>query len=466
MRTVAIALVLGALLVSEPAGAAERGCAAFVDVNIVSTDRPAIAAHETVLVEGGKIASVGSRANIPSGCTRIEAQDRYLIPGLVDTHVHVFGYSRGGEGDPATETAIMHMLLANGATTAVIMEGSPATIHLRGEVAAGQILGPTLYTAGPIIQAPDTGAPPHRRTFQTPDDVRREVEQEKQLGYDFVKVHGAMPKETYAELLATARRVGLPVIGHVPDNLGIDAALDGGQVMIAHAESYLQTYFEFNRKLPTDPAEIDRMAREVAQRTAKAGVYVQPTLSVFRQIITQVGDPESLLDRPEMRLMTPVSVSDWMADSDPYLLHWTVNNLAYFRAQYHVMQRLVLALRDAGVPLLLGTDDMVPMQLPGFSMRNEMVQMQEAGLTPFEVLQAATLRPAQFLHRDNRSGRVAPGYDADLVLLSANPLESADNAFRQDGVMLHGRWLSEAQLQNMLWPDKNTRAQAAQSPKR
>jgi imidazolonepropionase-like amidohydrolase len=260
-----------------------------------------------------------------------------------------------------------------------------------------------------------------------------------------------MPKETYAELLATARRVGLPVIGHVPDNLGIDAALDGGQVMIAHAESYLQTYFEFNRKLPTDPAEIDRMARDVAQRTAKAGVYVQPTLSVFRQIIDQVGDPEALLDRPEMRLMTPVSISDWQAGSDPYLLHWTVDNLAHIRAQYRVMQRLVAALRNAHVPLLLGTDDMVPMQLPGFSMRDEAVQLQEAGLTPFEVLQTATLRPAQFLHRAKRSGRVAAGYDADLVLLSANPLQNADNLFRQDGVMLHGRWFSEAELQTMLW---------------
>jgi len=457
-------LAILTLALTAPAVAAPS-CAAFVDVNIVSTDRPQVLQHETVLVESGKIASIGTGARMPAGCTRIDGHDRYLIPGLADTHAHVFGYSRGGEGDRASETAIMHMLLANGVTTAVLMEGSPATLNLRKEVASGGILGPKLYTAGPIIQAPDTGAPPHRRTFETPEEVRREVEQEKQLGYDFVKVHGAMPKETYAELLATARRVGLPVIGHVPDNLGIDAGLDGGQVMIAHAESYLQTYFEFNRKLPTNSAEIDQMARGVARRTAKAHVYVQPTLSVFRQIIAQVGNPESLLDRPEMQLMTPVSVSDWQPGSDPYLLHWTVSNLAYFRAQYRVMQRLVSALRDAGVPMLMGTDDMVPMQLPGFSMRDEAVQLQEAGLTPFEVLQTATLRPAEFLHRANRSGRIAPGYDADLVLLAADPLENAGNLFRQDGVMLHGRWFSEAQLQTMLW-SANEAGRKSNSPPR
>jgi imidazolonepropionase-like amidohydrolase len=457
MKAIRISLSFLALGVPAPVLAAPA-CAAFVDVNVVSTDRPEVTPDETVVIIGRKIVSVGRKASVSSRCAKIDGHDRYLIPGLADTHVHVFGYSRGGEGDRRSETAIMHMLLANGVTTAVLMEGSPATLRLRKAVAVGEIVGPTLYTAGPLIQAPNTGAPPHRRTFETPDDVRREVEQEKSLGYDFVKVHGGMPKETYAELLATARRVGLPVIGHVPDNLGIDAALDGGQVMIAHAESYLQTYFEFHRELPTDPAEIDRMARDVARRTASAGVYVQPTLSVFRQIITEVGNPESLLDRPEMRLMPPVSVSDWLPDRNPYLHHWTVANLAHFRDEYRVMQHLVRALRDAGVPLLVGSDDMVPMQLPGFSMHNEMVQLQEAGLTPFEVLQAATLRPAQFLHRVNRSGRVARGYDADLVLLAANPLETTDNDFRQDGVMLRGRWFSEARLQDMLW-SANVRAQ-------
>ncbi|HEU5067094.1 MAG TPA: amidohydrolase family protein [Sphingomicrobium sp.] len=416
----------------------------------MATDRPNVSANETVLVRGDRIVAVSKTARVPDECRRIFGHGRYLVPGLVDTHVHLWGYSRGGEGDLSSESKIMHMLVANGVTMAVVMEGSPASLRLRSLIAERRVLGPTLYTAGRLIQAPNTGELPHRATFETPAAIRREIEEEKRLGYDFVKVHGAMPKETYAELLSTARRVGMPVIGHVPDNLGIDAALGGGQVMIAHAESYLQTYFEFGRKLPTDDAEIDRMAHDIAERTAKAHVYVQPTLSVFRQIITQVADPEALLQRPEMAFMPASSVRDWQPDRNPYLKHWTVSNLAYFRAQYHVMQRLVAAMRDAGVRLLLGTDDMAPMQLPGYSVREEAIQLQEAGMTPFEVLQSATLRPAQFLHREDRSGRIAPGYDADLLLLAANPLNGADNLFRQDGVMLHGRWFTEEQLQELL----------------
>jgi hypothetical protein len=344
------------------------------------------------------------------------------------------------------------------------MEGSPAVLRLREALAAGRRMGPTLYSAGPLIQAPDTGAPPGRRTFQTPADVRREVEDEKRLGYDFAKVHGAMPPETYAALLATARQVGLPVIGHVPDNLGLEAALAGGQRMIAHAESYLQTDFEFNRRLPTDPAEIVAMVRDAATRSARAGLYVQPTLSVFRGIIEQVADPDALLQRPEMRLMPAAAIADWQPGRNPYLKAWSAADLLRFRAEYSVMQALVRGLRDAGVPLLVGTDDMVPMQLPGVGMHDEMVQLEEAGLTPFEVLQAATWRPAQFLGREATSGSVAAGKSADLVLLTANPLDAVDAVFRREGVMLHGTWRTEGDLQRDLWSRSRGPA-AARAPR-
>jgi Amidohydrolase family len=438
--------------------AAAADCSVFVDVTVVATEHKGLQPHQTLTVRDGRIADIHRSSDVapPADCLAIDGNGRYLIPGLIDTHVHFFGYSRAGEGDRLTEAAVLKMLLANGVTTALIMEGTPEILRLRAELAAGRLTGPRLFSAGPLIQAADTAAPPHRLTFTTPDEVIREVEAEKKLGYDFVKVHGAMPVETYAALLKTAHRMGLPVIGHVPDNLGIDAALNGGQRMIAHAESYLQTYFEFNRKLPTDRGEIDAMVRDIARRTAVAHIYVQPTLSVFRQIIAQVADPDALLQRPEMKLLPPDTLSDWMPDRNPYLKNWTYKDIARFRAQYAVMQKLVRGLRDAGVPLLVGTDDMVPMQLPGLSMRDEMLQLEEAGLTPFEVLQAATFTSAQFLEHSSSVGAIKPGYVADLVLLEANPLEDVGNIFRQGGVMLQGHWFTEADLQRALWAPEVT----------
>jgi imidazolonepropionase-like amidohydrolase len=114
------------------------------------------------------------------------------------------------------------------------------------------------------------------------------------------------------------------------------------------------------------------------------------------------------------------------------------------------MQRLVRGLYDAGVPLLAGTDPFVPCVIPGFSMKDELEQLYEAGLTPYEVLEAATSNAARFLGTAQETGTIAAGKIADFVLVDANPLIDVDNVFRQDGVMLHGRWFPEDDLQAQL----------------
>ncbi len=437
------------LLCLSLAGAApsSAACTAFVDVTVVPMDRERLVPHRTVLVRGDRIREVAAAGGaVPADCSRIDGRHRFLLPGLTDSHVHFFGYSRRGADDPRVERSILGLLLANGVTTAVVMEGTPAILRLRADVAGGRALGPRLYTTGPLIQMPNSGELPGRRTFTTPAEVRREVAAEKRAGYDFVKVHGDLPAATYRALLAAAREERLRVVGHVPANLGIDAALDGGQALITHAESFLDAYFRFRRELPTDPAEIDRMVREVAARTARASTWVQPTLSVFRQIAAQVADVDALLERPAMRYLPASATADWRPPNNPYLKHWKLADIPRLRAQYALLQRLVRGLRDAGVPLLAGTDPMVPSQLPGYSMQDELEQLTAAGLTPFEALRSATSNPARFLGTAADAGTVAPGKLADLVLLDANPLDDVDNAFRQDGVMLRGRWFPEAEL--------------------
>ena len=425
--------------------------AAFVNVTVLPMDSERLLPHQTVLVRGDRIVEIApaDRLRPPPDATLIDGRNRYLIPGLTDAHIHFYGYSQAGAGDRKLEQQVLLLLLANGVTTAVNMEGSPPILALRDELARGTVLGPKLYTTGPFIQMPDPQGLPGRKGFGTPAEVTKEVLEEKRLGYDFVKVHGDLPPETYRALLETARQQGIRVVGHVPSNLGIDAVLDGHQALIVHAEEYLYSYFQFHRDLPGDPAEIDSMVREVAARTKQAGTWVSPTLSVFRQIIFQVADVDALLARPEMRYLPADSVADWHPPHNPYVRRWPLEKIPHFRAQYSVMQKLTRGLRDAGVPLLVGTDNFVPCQIAGFAVKDEIEQMFAAGLTRFEVLQAATANPARFL-KEPDTGAVAPGKIADLVLLDANPLDDVDNIFRQDGVMLHGRWFPEADLQSRL----------------
>ena len=449
-----LSLAGAAILLTSPAAYGATGaprCTAFIDVTVVATDRAGSDPHRTVVVRGKTTQKIGPSSKMPAAeCVKVPGHDRFLIPGLVDSHVHFFGYTRGSAGDLGVERDILLMLLANGITTAAVMEGTPEILLLRDRVNAGSLAGPRLFVAGKLIQMKDSWVLPGRSAFNTPEEVRREVVQEKKAGYDFVKVHGDLPPETYTALLETARSEEIPVVGHVPNNLGIHVALAGGQQMITHAESYLDSYFRFHRELPTDPAEIDAMVAQVAKETAAAHVFVQPTLSVFRQIIFEVADIDAELQRSEMADLPQVATADWRPPNNPYLKHWTLADLPALRSQYALMQRLVRGLRDAGVPLLVGTDPMVPVQLPGFSVKDEMRQLAEAGLTPFEVLQAATWNQAKFLGTVASSGSIAPGKVADLILLAADPLEDVSNLSRQDGVMLKGRWYSEAELERML----------------
>jgi imidazolonepropionase-like amidohydrolase len=144
---------------------------------------------------------------------------------------------------------------------------------------------------------------------------------------------------------------------------------------------------------------------------------------VFRQIIFQVADLDAVLHRPEMAYMPERGTSAWRAAQNPYVKHWPVEKIPSLRAQYAVLQKLVRGLHDAGVPLLAGTDPFVPCVLPGFAMKAELEQLVEAGLSPYEALQAATSNGARFLNASGEFGTVVPGLRADLVLVSANPLK-------------------------------------------
>jgi imidazolonepropionase-like amidohydrolase len=154
-----------------------------------------------------------------------------------------------------------------------------------------------------------------------------------------------------------------------------------------------------------------------------------------------------------------VGVSDfgWYPPANIYVNRWPPEKIPYLRAQYLILQRLTAGLRDAGVPLLAGTDPFVPCVIPGFSMKEELEQLHEAGLTNYQALQTATINAARFLGNSGEAGTVALGKIADLVLLNANPLHNIDNTFAQGGVMLHGRWFTKSVLQ------KNLELAAAQS---
>ena len=423
-----------AALLSESLAEPVQGVVAFEHVTVIPMDSERDLRDYTVVVRDGRIAAVGParRTPIPAGAQRVDGAGKFLMPGLSDMHVHLYD----------TDQFIDY--IAHGVTTIAVLNGSPAVLRWRDATLSGALMGPTIYTAGPIVDGVPAGNPTFL-SVATPDEGRRAVQQITRDGYDFVKAYMTLTPATYAAITDEARRQRIPVVGHIPPAVGVDGVLNGrGQSMVVHAEEF------FRERV--DSARRQARTREIVKGLKAGGITVIPTLSAYADYLRALRDLRGVLTDPEMRFASPAAYSEKIPSH-----HRSVRpNPEQFRqgveriiAQSRILTKL---LRDAGVPLLLGTDT-EGFGFAGQSLHADLREMVTAGLTPYQALVAGTRAPgtwmASHVARAERFGVVAAGQRADLVLLTANPLEDVGNASRIAGVMTRGRWIPESRLRTL-----------------
>ncbi|HWI63168.1 MAG TPA: amidohydrolase family protein [Symbiobacteriaceae bacterium] len=407
---------------------------AFVHVNVIPMDEERVLPDQTVVVRDGLVERVEASQPPPADAEVIDGNGWYLMPGLTDMHVHIEGADE------------LPLYLANGVTTVRNMWGSTGLKRLLGAPDhlklrdAARPLSPAIYTAGPIMEgAPPTS--PLMPVFRSPARAAAAVERQAAAGYDFIKVYDNLSPAVYAAVLVAARRVKLPVVGHVPKQVPLADVLTGGQRTIEHLTGYI------------DPDAAAGLAGEAllqaARLTREAGVWNVPTLGIYQKLVPpeRVGELEQ---QPGMEFVPPRLRRIWR-------LFWPMmrRGITYSGADYAerigaLYRQVTRTLHAEGARLCLGTDAPNPYVVPGFSVHDELRYLIEAGLSPFEALAAATRNAAECLGRQAEFGTVAPGLRADLLLLTANPLTDVAHAARRAGVMLRGRWLPEAELQAML----------------
>lgn len=430
---------------------AQQPAIAFVNVNVVPFDRERILAGQTVIVREGRIAEIGptEKTKIPTGAVQIDGRGKYLMPGLADMHVHL----TAGPAQPDDLTSQqLQLFLANGVTTIRNMIGKPEHLLVRDKVAKGELLGPSIYTAGPPLLG---------NNVPTPEAAERAVVEQKKAGYDLLKVHEGLSPETYAAIVATAKRERIPVAGHVTATVGLTRALDASQSSIEHLDGYLQAMVPEDSPVKPTPSQVvlgpvlehidESKLPALAAATRKAGVWNDPTLTLFKLVVSD-AKPEDYLKWPEMRYI-PAKMREGFAKQKQS----TLGNPppAEQRQRYLELRNKVLAaLQAAGAKLLIGPDSPQFFLVPGFATHRELQSFVEAGLSPYQALEAATRNPAEyfaeFMKAPRDFGTVEVGMRADLILLGANPLQSVANLSQREGVMVRGRWLPESELRKML----------------
>jgi imidazolonepropionase-like amidohydrolase len=426
------------------------------DVSIVDVRSGTIQANQTVIVQGSKIASVGpgKPAKYSRGAAIVNCRGMFLIPGLWDMHVHLMF----GDWFPGSRDIVLPLLVANGVTGVRDMGSELEVVQgWRKEIEMGGLAGPRILTSGPMLDGPKPRFP-SSVAITTPEDGRRAVDDLQRRGADFIKLQSLIPRDAVFAIADEAKKQKIPFEGHVPDAMRASEMSNAGMKSFEHLigifegsspdeDEFLKGNKTVSRLLVNfDPAR----ASSLAALLAKNQTWQCPTL------VWERGG--SLLDQTDFAADTrakyaPASWKDgaWKRFTAEIKQGYATDDLATRKKFVQKELEIVQLLHKAGVPFLAGTDTPPGVYIfPGFSLHEELQRFVDAGFTPLEALQTATLNPARFFGMESQLGTVEPGKLADLVLFSANPLENIANTQKIAGVVVNGRYFDRTQLKRML----------------
>jgi imidazolonepropionase-like amidohydrolase len=444
VRSAALAL----LIASTAAAAASPHRTLLRDVTLIDGTGAAPRAHCDLLIDGERIAAIGPTGTVATrDAELVPLAGRFVVPGFIDMHAHVFLHPWDEQGrirprwDRQGALELLADMLAWGVTT-IRDPGAEteAAVALRDAIAAGKVAGPTVFTAGRMINAASFDAEPFA-PVTTADDVRREIRWQAALGVDAIKVYSAMPPALVRAAIAEAHAHKLLVIGHLQATTWSEAAALGID-SVEHAAPWSDAY------VPSPPREPGLMARvgwleavdldgaeirAMVDALAAHDVTVDPTLiAMWTKFFGDVA-----AHGPDLPRAPAIHRAGWAAGS--FTATWKEADYRRAQAVWPKLLALTERLWKRGVRITVGTDTPTPWIVPGTSVHDEMALLHDAGLPPLEVLRAATANAARALGKSDTLGTLAKGKRADLVVLSRDPIADIKNTRAIERVYHRGR---------------------------
>lgn len=418
---------------------------AIVNVSVIPMTQPdQVLEEQTLVIRDGQITALGDfeRTAVPEDALRIDGRGLFVGPGLHDMHTH---FTFGGS-TAMREAGTLY--IANGVTTVLNM-GDGGTQNLPGTDALfgdGNFIGPAVY-AGQAAYGPNDGRSA-TLTVTTAAGATAYAERLAATGYRFIKLYNSLSPSVVDQFFDDGPRLGLPVNGHLPKNLTMRAALEGGQDMIAHVA---EIYFTLLRN-----QQDESLLPEAAALMLDNGVYLTDTLTASESFAANYGGNEAnflIFSRRNGIQFQPTSFAEngWRNFFESNTLNPPGSQPGQLDSRLAFFKKMVLFFQEAGVPLVLGTDSPGHIGLvSGFSVHEALRIYTEIGLTPYEAYAAGSKNPGNYfadsLGPDVSWGTVEVGKRADLLLLEANPLNTVEALQRPLGVMTRGRFYSRSHL--------------------
>lgn len=461
-----IALATAFSLGGLAAQAAERVDLLIEGATVIDVATGALSPKTTVAVRGGDIVAVTPAATARKNYTAskvVQADGRFVMPGLWDNHVH-FG---GGPELIDENKALLPLYLAHGITSVRDASGDLPldVLAWRDEVAAGKLLGPTIYTSGPKIEGLK---PIWKGTLEVGSEAEVDAALTKLQGLrvDFVKVtDNTLKPDLFLYTLKQAKARGLTTSAHIPAAITVEQASEAGLGSIEHMGYALKMGSPQEAQIAADVASgritgaeagvrtlatfDEATANAAFRRLAARGTFVTPTLNGSK--VTAYLDQNDHASDPYLAYIGPGLKGTYA---------WRVERaakddaaaVARRHAVYEENVSLLPLLQAAGVSILAGTDAgfLNSFNYPGIGLHDELKIFVDGGLTPLQALQASVINGPRFLGKSKRYGAVAPGKAADLLILDHNPLTDISATRQIHGVVLKGRYFDRAALDQML----------------
>ena len=429
-----VAVAAIAVLVVLPMAAQDRATA-FVNVSVIPMDRETVLADQTVIVQGDRIAAVGpsSKVTVPEGAQRIDGKGRFLLPTLAEMHGHIPPAPEEALPDAAIES-ILEMYVDGGIGLVRGMLGHPRHLEFRKRASSGTIISPHIITSGPSLNG---------KSVPNAEAAEQMVRQQKQAGYDLLKIHPGITPDAFETLAKTAKAVDIRFSGHVPVEVGVYRALELGYETIDHLDGYVEAlagqvgkpsqFFGMNMIASIDESKIP----DLVAKTKAAGTWMVPTEALIENAAGTIA-VEELTKRPEIvKHASANEIAQWTkAKAGLASLAPEADRQKFIETR----RKLIRALHAGGVPFLLGSDAPQMWNIPGYSVHRELQALVASGLTPYQALQTGTVNVARFLRRESTSGTIARGKTADLFLVTGNPLGDISRTMGIVGVMIRGRY--------------------------
>lgn len=400
---------------------------AIKNVNIIDVATGEIHTNHHLLVKNGKIAGI-SQTPFENLGTNVEVQDAnngFLLPGLIDMHVHA--YDKGA----------FQISLSHGVTHVRVMNGVSQHLSWRDQQKAGSWLASSMTVSSPIVHS--GGDYPLSWRADTAQQARKVALDAKTAGYDLIKAYGSMNSRSLTALLDEAKKLGIPVAKHGPHPpKGMEWSALTSLQSAEHAEDVYQGILNYERS----PM---RLGTAIA-KVKSLNTSITPTLNIFWQLTQISADKQAYLDSLPEDYISPIvayedkgaQVDRWLTSSDKMIEH--------NKKTMSFLLKVTKAMHDANIPLMVGSDAGVLLSPHGLATLNEISLMHEAGINQLNVLQAATINAAKALKKDGEIGQIKQGMNADLLILAGNPLIDIEQIKQPKAVVKDGVWLSQREL--------------------